>query len=245
MFDERTQQALKAYVYMLVDPRSNQPFYIGKGNGNRVFQHAEGALTDVDQVTFKYQTIRDIITAGRVPQSILVRHGLTDKEALHIEAALIDSAVYLGLNLTNVVAGHNSLENGLMTTQHVQTIYQAAPLAVLDAGCVIININKSYSRTAGADAIYLATKEVWRMRDPRGKIRFVLSEYRGLVVEVFEVESWYQKERHHNPGANHPGQTYLGWGFIGHVAVEPVRAKYLHRAVPRASGAANVVRYHL
>lgn len=29
MFDEKTQQALGHYVYMLIDPRNNKPFYVG------------------------------------------------------------------------------------------------------------------------------------------------------------------------------------------------------------------------
>ena len=32
------------YVYCLVDPRNNQPFYIGKGKDNRVFAHRQAAL---------------------------------------------------------------------------------------------------------------------------------------------------------------------------------------------------------
>lgn len=36
MFDEKTIQHLKYYVYMLIDPADNKPFYIGKGVQNRV-----------------------------------------------------------------------------------------------------------------------------------------------------------------------------------------------------------------
>lgn len=27
------------YVYQLIDPRDNKPFYIGKGKGSRMFAH--------------------------------------------------------------------------------------------------------------------------------------------------------------------------------------------------------------
>ena len=41
-------ERLKWYVYRLVDPRSGETFYVGKGKGNRVFQHAKGALSASD-----------------------------------------------------------------------------------------------------------------------------------------------------------------------------------------------------
>ena len=31
MFDEKTRQELKFYVYMLLDSNNNEPFYVGKG----------------------------------------------------------------------------------------------------------------------------------------------------------------------------------------------------------------------
>ena len=39
----------KYYVYRLVDPRNMQTFYVGKGSGDRVFQHAKEAKIGKDQ----------------------------------------------------------------------------------------------------------------------------------------------------------------------------------------------------
>ncbi len=36
------------YVYLLTDPESGQPFYVGRGRGNRCFRHLQAARADAD-----------------------------------------------------------------------------------------------------------------------------------------------------------------------------------------------------
>ena len=43
MFDEKTKSELRYYVYLLVNPETKTPFYVGKGIGNRVFNHLKDA----------------------------------------------------------------------------------------------------------------------------------------------------------------------------------------------------------
>ena len=43
-FAREVVEKLDNYVYRLVDPRTGLTFYVGKGSGNRVFDHAAGAL---------------------------------------------------------------------------------------------------------------------------------------------------------------------------------------------------------
>ena len=42
-YSKKVQEAIGYYVYVLVDPRTKQVFYVGKGKGNRVFDHEREA----------------------------------------------------------------------------------------------------------------------------------------------------------------------------------------------------------
>ena len=39
---------LQYYVYRLIDPRTGQTFYVGKGKGNRLYAHINDALKNFD-----------------------------------------------------------------------------------------------------------------------------------------------------------------------------------------------------
>jgi hypothetical protein len=96
------------YVYVLIDPRDDQIFYVGKGTGDRPSSHdreAAARLTaEPDKSKRKTERIRDITATGLTPLIDIVRHGIeTEDEAFQIEAALIDC---LRPNITNIDAGH-------------------------------------------------------------------------------------------------------------------------------------------
>ena len=247
MFDEKTQQKLKYYVYLLVDERTMQPFYVGKGKNNRVFDHLACAL-ETNNVSDKYETIRAIQNAGNQVLHLIVRHGLNEKTAFEIEASLIDMLDFLQFGLTNRVGGQKSIEKGLMRSGEIKRLYNAEKLNSIESNCLIININRKYQRGAGKEAIYWATKETWTI-DKRKltKIEYVLSEYRGLIVEVFKVMKWYPKERGYTPRSKKYGQKKIGYGFDGEVAEDTVRNRYINKSIAhiKKRGAATAIRYRL
>ena len=237
MFDEKICQKLKYYVYLLIDPETDEPFYIGKGKDNRVFDHLSCAL-GTEHETDKYNEIRRIIDSGQSVKHLIVRHGLTEKNAFEIESALIDTFKFIPkfnhFIKGNIQGGVKSIEKGLMTTSEIVRLYNAEALDEIGEDCVIININKTYKRGAGKNAIYEATKEIWDIKERRReKIKYVLSEYRGLIVEVFKVIKWYGKERGYNPKAKKYGQTYIGYGFEGEIAEINIRDKYVNKSIAK------------
>ena len=240
MFDENTKENLKYYVYLLIDPENDEPFYVGKGKNNRVFDHIKQEIEEENEI-LKYQEIKRI--GAENVKHIIVRHGLDESAAFAIEASLIDTFRYIpsfnnNFIMGNIQGGYKSIEKGLMTTDEIIRKYNAKPLTELPSNYIIININENYERGACEDRIYKATKEIWCIGKRRKleEIHFVLSEYRGLIVEVFQVKEWYEKERGYHPNAQKYGQTRIGYGFEGVVAEEDLRKQYVNKSVNKPRG---------
>ena len=251
MFDEKTKSELKYYVYLLVHPETKIPFYVGKGVGNRVYDHLNEAK-EGKKGTDKLDQIQDVLKKNKTVEHVIVRHGLNEKTAYQIEASLIDTfrffPAFNAFAGGNIQGGMNSIENGLMSSEEIKRKYNALPLNSIPKDTIIININTSYKRASGVDKLYQSTKERWRMdKDRLDGIKYVLSEFKGLIVEVFEVKKWYPIKRQYNPGTKKAGKTYTGFGFDGHVAPNPVRNKFLNKSVAhkKKRGASNPIMYNL
>ena len=62
---QKVAKKLKTYVYRLIDPRNGETFYVGKGQGDRVFAHVRGEQKiEGDDLDNKIKRIREIRLAG-------------------------------------------------------------------------------------------------------------------------------------------------------------------------------------
>ncbi len=234
-FPPGVSDALKSYVYRLVDPRDGTTFYVGKGVGNRVFAHANNVLTSADgedEDDLKSTTIREIIAERLEVIPLIHRHGLDSKAALLVEAALIDA--YPGL--ANLVGGHGSDEFGIVHVEQAIAAYEAREL-VAQHRLMLISINRAIKQRS----IYDAVRYAWKVDVERARrAEFVLAHSGQVVRGVFVADEW-------KPAAgNFPGISPQSkrWGFDGHEAEDPIKRLYVGRRVPPLPrGAANPVRY--
>ena len=63
-FSPKTIEELGYYVYVYSDPDTHKPFYVGKGKGNRVFDHLS-----YDNDSQKVEYIQNLLKAGKEPLS--------------------------------------------------------------------------------------------------------------------------------------------------------------------------------
>lgn len=82
----------KYYVYDLIDPRNNQPFYVGKGQGGRMYNHVTMVRNSRrDHNTQKCEMIESIMNEGLEVIHSIVEWFDSDKEALTYERDRIHS----------------------------------------------------------------------------------------------------------------------------------------------------------
>jgi hypothetical protein len=213
------------YVYLYVDPRSGQPFYVGKGQGQRVLAHLS-----VSGESRKAKVLAELSQPGLTPRLEVLAHALPSEEtALRIEAAVID-LLSLG-ELTNLVSGWQSVQFGRMPLSQLVTYYAAKPVAITHAA-LLIRINRLYRHGMPADELYEATRGVWKVGPRRKGAKYAVAVFEGVVREVYEVERWHPAGTLTYRTRVHEVLTRDGrWEFEGVVAPEEIRSLYLDRSV--------------
>lgn len=234
---DEVAHTLKSYVYVYTDPRNGEPFYIGKGKGNRLFSHL---LDQADCA--KVDRIAEIWAAGMEPQIDILRYGLSDAEAALVEAAAID---LIGkAQLTNRMTGYHEKSFGRITSQEFITMITAAPVEVRHPA-ILITINQLYRSDMTAEELYEATRGIWVLGERRNRAEFALAVYQGIVREVYRIHSWYPagtlEYRTREPSEFRNTHNLGRWEFEGKVAEEAIREEYVGFSVGK--GGQNPIRY--
>ncbi len=218
-FKQSTIEKIWFYVYVLINPFTNKIFYIWKGKWNRIFSHLYWALK-WDKESSKLNTIKSILSKNKIPEHKIIRHWLTEKEAFEVESALID--FYWIENLTNLVSGHNSFDRWIMSVNDIIVNYESEKIKIKD-NLLLININGLFYYWMNYKEIYEATRKSWRLNINKVKnIKYVLSIYKWIVREVFEVSEWkYSKIVN----------WYKRYKFIWKKANEKIRNLYINKDV--------------
>jgi len=77
------------YVYELIDPRVNLPFYVGKGKGNRVYFHLSEQSRAKSDNFKKFDKIKKIRKEGYEPEVKIVKYFEKENDAYDYEEELI------------------------------------------------------------------------------------------------------------------------------------------------------------
>jgi uncharacterized protein len=224
------------YVYLYVNPLDDTIFYVGKGKGARCLAHL-----DVGERSDKARIIREIRRAGKEPRIDILAHGLASEEtAFRVEAAAIDLLEMT--ELTNLVRGKHSLELGRAPLSELVAIYSRRPITIREPS-LLIRINQLYRADMSAIELYDVTRGVWVVGPQRERATYAFAVFEGIVREVYEITQWFPAG---STLYTRPAETVNDpdrWEFVGRLAPDRLRRRYLDRDVSAYLDSRNPIHY--
>ncbi len=196
------------YVYVLVDPTTDEIFYVGKGSKQRAESHLK-PRNKADSASPKFERIEKIRKLGFEPRIDIVQRNLPCSElAEKIESALIDCLLP---NLTNLQRGHGAKLGreslGEIARQHnAPELDDCAPSAA-----VLIRLGdrwvearermepkyfrKGYGWKEGIERteLYDAVRGWWHISPTsakRRKVSYAVAVYGGVTLAVYRIDKW-------------------------------------------------------
>lgn len=206
------------YIYCLVDISNDEEeiFYIGKGRGNRVFDHEKAAFDKKTELMLESENIVEDLKINRIRtikedgvsiKKVLLNYWLSEREALASENTLINLFnIFSHQNLTNKVNGHGvrGIEVGDLERQ-----FGSIPMSVTEVKSdeLILAVKIKDSLTLELDEtnnypfynrneLNLKSRTLgnWKIgKDNIERIRYVLGINTGInnsVVSAYEISGF-------------------------------------------------------
>ncbi|MEJ8475890.1 LEM-3-like GIY-YIG domain-containing protein [Roseibium algae] len=213
LFDSLVTEKLGHYVYVLIDPETRHPFYVGKGggrqgNGNlRVCDHFTEAAQETGGETEKNKRIRKIWADDRDVEWRIVRSGLqSEEEALTVECALIDMLREMKVHLTNINCGYGSTASGLKSPTDLrewcapQLDVSNLPRDVFNRPIFVFNIEtgvkdrKSRGNVDNAELYENATCQSWEVTKELKDLKNAMAVgcIKGITRAAVDIREWKQ-----------------------------------------------------
>jgi len=113
----------------------------------------------------------------------------------------------------------------------------------VDDRVVAISINEQYKHCKNAAELYTCTRGLWRLKKERAdNAKYAFATYQGVIKEVYEIDKWlpatkafrdFWVEKLRSQGRIISPEEHVGrYEFIGKVAPEQIRKKYIGHTIP-------------
>ncbi|MGC2941827.1 MULTISPECIES: hypothetical protein [unclassified Brevibacterium] len=209
------------YVYVYYDTETEEPFYIGRGRGNRVLSHAKSSHNDL---------VRDRIEREKYDFDILA-YGLDDETAKKVEAAAID---LIGIdNLLNKSRGSGATKYGRVNVRTLLRSIASEDITEVHHNLIVVSIKQTYEQYGDdIQALHESTRGVWWgiSSEKADQAEYVVGVVEGRVVYVMTVAAWLPagSTEYFVRGDN----TVEGRiEFVGRTASEDIQDLYLGRRI--------------
>ncbi len=93
--------------------------------------------------------------------------------------------------------------------------------------------------------LYDATRASWKVGRKRNLAKYAFAVFEGIVREVYEIELWLEAGSTFNSAHARDAQPRDRWEFVGRLAPERLRRRYINRDVRHhfTKGAQNPISY--